>query len=140
MNSTPSTGPDARVVHGLAFEGNDPGRIVGFDIGGTKCAVSRIRDGAVEESARMDTREFTSTFGALADAAQCVMPENPVIGISCGGPLDAVRGIILSPPNLHPSWHGVEITRLLTERFGGRAMLMNDANACALAEWRLSRR
>jgi glucokinase len=64
------------------------------------------------------------------------MPENPIFGISCGGPLDAARGIILSPPNLQPSWHGVEIARIITQRFGGRAMLMNDANACALAEWR----
>jgi len=127
-------GPVRQALPGL--EGEDCSRIVGFDIGGTKCAVSRVRDGAVEEVARIDTGDFATTFAALSGAAQPIMPENPVFGISCGGPLDAARGVILSPPNLDSSWHGVEICRLLTERFGGRAALMNDANACALAEWR----
>lgn len=138
MNHTPPTsdtaGPVARVLPGLG--GEDFARIVGLDIGGTKCAVSRVRGGAVEESARIDTRDFPTTFAALTEAAGCVVQENPLFGISCGGPLDAARGVILSPPNLDTSWHGVEICRLLTARFGGRAALMNDANACALAEWR----
>ena len=63
--------------------------------------------------------------GSLAD---------PVFGISCGGPLDSKRGLVLSPPNL-PGWDGIPITELLEKRFSGRAFLMNDANACALAEW-----
>lgn len=120
----------------VGLQADNCSRIVGFDIGGTKCAVSRVRDGAVEEFARIETGEFAPTFAALTEAAQRVMPENPVFGVSCGSPLGASRGVILSPPNLDSSWHGVEICRLLTERFGGRAALMNDANACALAEWR----
>jgi len=138
VNHTPPTsvtsGPAVRALPGL--EGEDFARIVGLDIGGTKCAVSRVRGGAVEEISRIDTRDFQTTFAALTEAARCVMQENPFFGISCGGPLDATRGVILSPPNLDASWHGIEICRLLTARFGGRAALMNDANACALAEWR----
>lgn len=138
VNHTPPTsvtaGPAVRALPGL--EGEDFARIVGLDIGGTKCAVSRVRSGAVEEIARIETRDFPTTFSALTEAAGCVMQENPLFGISCGGPLDATRGVILSPPNLDTSWHGIEICRLLTARFGGRAALMNDANACALAEWR----
>ena len=57
------------------------------------------------------------------------------IGISCGGPLDEGRGMILSPPNL-PGWDEVPITAMLTDRFGVPAYLCNDANACALAEWK----
>jgi len=116
--------------------GTDWGRIIGFDIGGTKCAVSRVRDGVLEEIVRLPTGEFAPTFAALTEAGARVAGPDTTIGISCGGPLDASRGVIVSPPNLAPSWHGVEICRLLTERFGGRAVLMNDANACALAEWR----
>lgn len=56
------------------------------------------------------------------------------IGISCGGPLDSKRGIIMSPPNL-PGWDNVEIVRILEDRFGVQALLQNDANAGALAEW-----
>jgi glucokinase len=138
VNHTPPTSDAshaaARMLQGI--DGEDSSRIVGFDIGGTKCAVSRVRGGVVEEVARIETRDFPTTFAALCDAAGCVLQENPLFGISCGGPLDSTRGVILSPPNLDASWHGIEICRLLTARFGGRAALMNDANACALAEWR----
>lgn len=57
------------------------------------------------------------------------------IGISCGGPLDEENGIILSPPNL-PGWDEVHITQMMAARFGVPAYLCNDANACALAEWK----
>jgi glucokinase len=56
------------------------------------------------------------------------------VGISCGGPLDPHRGVIQSPPNL-PGWDNVEIVRMVEERLGVPAVLCNDANACALAEW-----
>jgi glucokinase len=57
------------------------------------------------------------------------------IGISCGGPLDQEKGIILSPPNL-PGWDEIHITEYFTERTGIPAYLCNDANAGALAEWK----
>ena len=59
----------------------------------------------------------------------------PVFGVSCGGPMNSREGLVLSPPNL-PGWDHVPITRLIKERFGGQAFLMNDANAGALAEWK----
>jgi glucokinase len=61
--------------------------------------------------------------------------EHPVFGVSCGGPLDSEEGVILSPPNL-PGWDQVPIVKELTDRFGGEAYLMNDANAGAIAEWK----
>jgi glucokinase len=57
------------------------------------------------------------------------------IGISCGGPLSSKRGMILSPPNL-PGWDNIPIVKMAEERFGKRTLLQNDANACAMAEWR----
>ena len=41
----------------------------------------------------------------------------------------------MSPPNL-PGWDDVPIVTLLSEATGAPAYLQNDANACALAEWR----
>jgi glucokinase len=62
---------------------------------------------------------------------------NPVIGVSCGDPIDSKRGLIQSPPNL-PGWDDIPILEELKERVPGcRPHLMNDANAGALAEWRL---
>lgn len=109
----------------------------GLDIGGTKCAVSRLRgDGTVEETHRITTGSAGSTLQALFASVATLNPgDDPVFGISCGGPLDSERGVIQSPPNLS-GWDDIAITQLVTRRFGGRAMLMNDANACALAERR----
>jgi glucokinase len=61
--------------------------------------------------------------------------EVDVIGISCGGPLDSKRGVILSPPHLI-GWDQVEIVSYLKKRYGVEVFLQNDANACAVAEWK----
>lgn len=118
--------------------------LVGLDIGGTKSAVvlgsgdGRVfhREVFPTETGRGAEQALRKLFTAIETVLQ--RPEarvgRRVFGVSCGGPLDSRRGLILSPPNL-PGWDEVPITRLLEERFGGRAFLMNDANAGALAEW-----
>ena len=55
------------------------------------------------------------------------------VGASVPGPADAVRGILLNPPNL-PSWHNAPIGPVLREAFGVEVRIDNDANAAALAE------
>ena len=110
--------------------------LIGLDLGGTKCAVA-VPDGkfGVRETARFATAAPAATLTRLfAEIAALSPPRNALFGISCGGPLDAARGLILSPPNLL-GWDRIAICAELTARFGGRAFLMNDANACALAEW-----
>ena len=57
------------------------------------------------------------------------------IGVSCGSPLDRVKGIVQAPPNL-PTWVDVPICRLLGEAFHATCRLENDANAGAVAEHR----
>lgn len=109
---------------------------IGIDIGGTKCAVS-VPEGAerVREVARWATTDVQGTLARIyAEVAALQPTAETVFGVSCGGPLDATRGVILSPPNL-PGWDNIAICAELTARFGGRAFLMNDANACAVAEW-----
>lgn len=110
--------------------------ILGIDIGGTKCALSVPRPGnRVEEVARFATTDVNETLERIFQEVAKVGPgTDPVFGVSCGGPLDSKQGLILSPPNL-PGWDRIAICTELTRRFGGRAHLMNDANACALAEW-----
>lgn len=110
--------------------------LIGIDLGGTKCAVS-VPDprAGVAEVARFATAGPAATIDRLsAEIARLAPGPEVVFGISCGGPLDARRGLILSPPNL-PGWDRIAIGEELTRRHGGRAFLMNDANACALAEW-----
>lgn len=74
---------------------------------------------------------------SLLDSELAALPDAEIrsVGISCGGPLDPVRGIIQSPPNL-PGWCDVPITEIVRAKTGVPVFLQNDANACALAEWR----
>ncbi len=110
----------------------------GLDIGGTKCALC-VGDAAGQVRARwqLATRDYADWRALLAAllARAADAPRPRAIGVSCGGPLDAARGLILSPPNL-PGWDEVPICAWLRERTGVPAFLQNDANACALAEWR----
>lgn len=109
--------------------------LIGIDIGGTKCAVVQgDENGNILGKIRMDTGNVHDTleniFSAVASFGPC-----EAIGVSCGGPLNEETGVIQSPPNL-PGWDDIPITAMLRERFGVPAYLRNDANACALAEWR----
>jgi len=116
---------------------------IGVDIGGTKCAVLRgDGDGNVTAKIRFATTAPTETQNRIYECVDKLISEGralgecPVaIGISCGSPLDSKRGIIQEPPNL-PGWVDVPMVDILTARTGLPAFLCNDANACALAEWR----
>ncbi|MBR2907974.1 MAG: ROK family protein [Clostridia bacterium] len=107
---------------------------IGIDIGGTKCAVVLGDDTHIEKKIKFATTTCEETLKNII-AAVSEIGEGDAIGISCGGPLDSKRGIIMSPPNLI-DWDNVHITDMLSEKFNIPTYLCNDANACALAEWK----
>ena len=124
-------------------------RWIGLDIGGTKCAVLLAEVGGgirILDKIRFDTHSelgFEQAYTRLCEAVEEILARNQTplervnaIGVSCGGPLDSRRGVVLCPPNL-PGWLNVPLARMLTEKFGVPAFLQNDANACALVEWKL---
>ena len=115
----------------------------GFDIGGTKCALSigaPGADGAFEivKKVQFPTPK-SDPMGTMKKFAELLREAGTdgleAIGISCGGPLDSKRGVILSPPNLK-GWDEVAIVDYFEKEFGVPVALQNDANACALAEWK----
>ena len=119
--------------------------IIGVDVGGTKCAVTYGQKEGFElhirAKIRFATTDVDETIANIVRAVDDVMRKNGLtagntaaIGVSCGGPLDSKRGVIMSPPNL-PGWDDVPIVRLFEERFGVKTGVQNDANACARAEW-----
>ncbi len=120
-------------------------RLLGVDIGGTKCAVvlgtdePRLleRTSFPTEAERGPAHTISRIVEAAVGLARTADREDGAVavGISCGGPLDSERGVILSPPNL-PGWDRVEIVSILKETTGLPVFLQNDADACALAEWR----
>ena len=122
---------------------------LGIDIGGTKCAVvlgasSDAGDMHIADKISFLTSEegFRVNLKRVLHSTEQLLLRNPLkgnkikaAGISCGGPLDSRRGLILSPPNL-PGWDLVPIVEEIEKRLQVPAALQNDANACALAEWR----
>ncbi|MBQ8374832.1 MAG: ROK family protein [Clostridia bacterium] len=116
---------------------------IGFDIGGTKCAVSigEIIGDKISVLKREEVKTLSSPMNTLDLLAPFVMEWKAKYkvknaGISCGGPLDSGKGVIISTPNLAKEWHGFAIVSYVKEKFGLLAILENDANACAVAEWR----
>lgn len=110
---------------------------LGLDIGGTKCAlVSGTENCEILSRYEIKTADYPN-WRDLIDALLAQRPagQYAAVGVSCGGPLDSARGLILSPPNL-PGWDEVPIVAYLQEKLGIPAFVQNDANACALAEWR----
>lgn len=119
--------------------------IVGIDIGGTKCAVTfaalennefTFLDKVKEQTITAEPDRAIARFIAIIREKLAEHPDWELIciGISCGGPLDAEKGLILAPPNL-PLWDHVDIYTPLREAFCVPVAMQNDANACALAEW-----
>ena len=129
------------------------GNIIGIDIGGTKCAVILAANRIDPESGLADLeivdkyiykteKDPGYMLEKIQNGIEEILSKNIMsigdiskIGISCGGPLDSKKGIILSPPNL-PGWDDIHIVELFEKKFGVKASLENDANACALAEWK----
>jgi glucokinase len=137
----------------------------GIDIGGTKCAVTlgRSTGGEIEVIAKQRFPTPASPLEALkamTDALQELLFERSArlpakasqesssdpstgdspeklsaIGISCGGPLNSKAGLVLGPPNL-PGWDRVDVVGPFQDHFHVPVGLQNDANACALAEWK----
>lgn len=128
--------------------------LIGIDIGGTKCAAvlaksaftpALVSEGIVdraeiptqagEKSPDTILEELASLIEKLCERNFITTYDIAKIGISCGSPLDSEKGIIKSPPNL-PDWDDVHIKDFFEKRFFVPVFLQNDANACALAEYR----
>jgi len=129
-------------------------RYIGIDIGGTKCSVILGHTDEINSNDKsiniMEKISFPTevkkgpnySIGKITDAITSVMKLHNLtssdiesLGISCGGPLDSKNGIIKSPPNLY-GWDNIEIVKHIENKFKIKSSLQNDANACALAEWR----
>lgn len=120
--------------------------ILGIDIGGTKCAISygiyaKEQINIVDKEIFQTTKKNETINTLLQKMASMInrykldKTQISSIGISCGGPLDSKHGIIMSPPNLL-DWKNVPIVEIIEKKFQIKAQLQNDANACALAEWK----
>jgi glucokinase len=120
--------------------------VLALDIGGTKLAA-----GVVDESGRVHSFVVTpseaergprTALPRLFDLGRRAVDESGIgwaevgaVGIGCGGPLDAARGVLIAPLHL-PGWQDVPVTRIAEEAYARPAVLENDATAAAAGEHR----
>ena len=93
--------------------------LVGIDIGGTKTAVVLSHQPpdvlARAEFATRPAKGPQQALNQIKKSVRDLLAEKEWepgaitrVGVSCGGPLDRVQGIIQSPPNL-PTWENVPL-------------------------------
>ena len=118
--------------------------ILGYDIGGTKLAVSLgCSDGTVLASERLANKDTLpdEILPQLVEISQRMVAENNLtmdqiraFGISSPGKADYPNGIMISPTN-NPLWKNVHIRSYMEKNLGIKGYFENDAKCGMLAEW-----
>ena len=121
--------------------------LLGLDFGGTKLAAGlwRVGDPALTRSAHCPTDGEAGAAGAvsaMSAMARRLLTDVGVepgqlggVGVSFGGHVDAEAGVVLRSVHV-PGWESRPLGTEVAAEFGVPAVVENDANAAALAEWR----
>jgi glucokinase len=115
-------------------------RVIGVDLGGTKIRAGVVdRDGSVlarhEAPTPLDSQE--ALLDGLEAAVRALDPgAAAAVGLGIPSVVDVASGCALTANNI-PLAGDIAVAGLLEERLGLPVTLENDANAAALAEWRL---
>jgi glucokinase len=117
---------------------------IGVDLGGTNLRVAAYREQVgIVDSVLLPTRLALGRDQVVKDMCAAIRTliertEGKLRGIGIGspGPLELPEGILRNPPNL-PGWDGFKLRAAIEAELGRTVTLESDANAAALAEWRL---
>jgi len=117
--------------------------VIAVDLGGTQIRVALsdmegnfIRRVDCPTEAAQGQDAVLRRLAARIQEVRQGIPDGDILGVGIGspGPVDALAGLIISPPNL-PGWEAVPLRDLLEQRTSLPVRLANDANAAALGEW-----
>ncbi|MDT8382003.1 MAG: ROK family protein [Brevefilum sp.] len=120
-------------------------KILGLNISGPKTSlVYGDMNGLIYERMQMETPSeapFLECFDAICSQADKLLKlcraqglASPrVISAAVSGPLDILKGTVLSPPDL-PRWEDAQLTGRLSVRYNLPVFLEHRSNAAALAE------
>jgi glucokinase len=122
------------------------GYTLGVDLGGTNVRVGAYsRQAEKLHAMSFPTRLFDGPLPALNEIAAAVKKVRDQcaehgdcagVGIGSPGPIELPAGILSDPANL-PGWAGLELKTELEKLVALPVTVDSDANAAALAEWRL---
>ncbi|MGD1065461.1 MAG: ROK family protein [Vulcanimicrobiaceae bacterium] len=112
--------------------------LAGVNVGGTTTSVVLGDDaGTIRAQTAWPTQahDGEALIAAIVAAVGAVAADGQAIGVAVGGPMDARRGLVISPPHL-PGLHGVALGARLRDALARPVAIHHDAAACALAEVR----
>ncbi len=112
---------------------SDQKQVLAVDIGGTKMAFATLKGDNLLIHDRVSTPQNPEEAVGLIVQTARKCGSIAAIGIGAPGPLDAERGVILTPPNL-PGWHGYSLAADIEAELGLPVRLENDASLGALGE------
>ena len=114
--------------------------VIGISIGGTKTAVihafydgtfSNIEKKVFSTNPNNPKEVMDNIFKYVEDFSYPV----DVISLATGGPQDTKKGLLLKPPHL-PGFDNFPIVKILKDKYQCEVYYLNDADACALAEFK----
>lgn len=120
-------------------ESSSSRHILGWDVGGTTSgAAVGTPDGGLIATESWPSGVERGPDAMIDDFAARARPlieghAPAALGVSIGGPLNPLTGVVHSPPNL-PGWDEVPLADRLAERLGLRVVVEHDAAACLEAE------
>lgn len=117
---------------------------IGLDIGGTKTAGALVnRQGEILARIEYPTPASEGGQAVIARAADIVRElidstsaRVEGIGVASGGQIDPRTGVVIHATDLLPGWKGMEIARIMEDRFHLPTRAINDGSAAALGEGR----
>jgi glucokinase len=134
-----------RPIHNPLEDLTITSRILGMNITGAKTiAVYGDMNGLIYERMQIETpadQPFLEGFDAICAQADRLLkvcraqglPSPEVISLAVSGPVDMLKGVVLSPPDL-PAWGDAQIKGRLTVRYNLPVFIEQHNQAAALAE------
>ncbi len=115
-------------------------RIIGIAIGGTKSAVTYASynegkfENIIKKTISTNPNDPNEVVNGIFEKIDEIGLEFDEVSIISGGPLDISKGTIDNPPHL-PGFNQFEIVRCFKDKYNKPVHFLNDADACALAEF-----
>lgn len=119
---------------------------IGIDIGGTKLAVclgdenlNIVKKKRYLHNHKLSAEEnceiMLNGIYEMISELELSLVDITSVGISGGGPLDYREGCFFYPEHM-PKWSRFNVVAFFKEKLKIDTYILNDANACALAEWK----
>jgi polyphosphate glucokinase len=106
------------------------GRTLAIDIGGTGIKAMLLDDSGkpLTEPIRLLTPHPATPKAVLKVITTLAKRHTGYVRVSVGFPGVVRKGIVASAPNLHPSWKGVDLAKVLSQALGVPVRVANDAD------------